>query len=433
MNINDFSCNILKQKVQNILGQIGSLEIAVAHYLGVLNYLKKEFSSKSVEELLREEKYRKIFLGGLNEDLQPSPNSLSKFYSYLYCVEVDEDGLKEKLTSSSSTSSKPPLYAKVNPEKSFYHILENVSQIFQATQEVMKTAQIFLDPKYRIQVKDADRALEMSLGDLAKLEPGIYELKSAEDGVEIFENLLKVSFAVLPDYNEDIFMFISLATIPRFYAEKTHPYLKNKACETFLKAVMGWDKLYIPENSALGADKREKYSIWGYPPNTLGSQLVKVVNASWNFLDKSADVLRDFGLNFERPSLRYFTQAMEFVDKVMALESPVSPRNLRYLSRYYEYKGKFPYSNYYALQMRARPSSLEDQVPLYKTVFYNLVRDEIGNKLDEYIRLLEFTALQMYLGIASVEIKENGLVFIFNTTDTPYDEILEKLEREGAL
>jgi hypothetical protein len=76
---------------------------------------------------------------------------------------------------------------------------------------------------------------------------------------------------------------------------------------------------------------------------------------------------------------------------------------------------------------------LDDQVPLYKTVVYNLVRDEIGNKLDEYIRLLEFTALQMYLGIASVDIKEHGLFFIFNTTDTPYDEILEKLEREGAL
>jgi len=183
----------------------------------------------------------------------------------------------------------------------------------------------------------------------------------------------------------------------------------------------------------LDPGKKEKYSIWGYPPNTLGSQLVKVVNASWNFLDESADVLRNFGLNFERPSLRYFTQAIEFVDKVMSLESPVSPRNLRYLSRYIGDRGKYPYTTYYALQMRARPSSLENQVPLYKTVFYNLVRDEIGNKLDEYIRLLEFSALQMYLGIASVDIKENGLVFIFNTTDTPYDEILEKLEREGAL
>lgn len=419
MNINNFSCNILKQKVQNILGQIGSLEIEAARYLGVINNLKKEFSSKSIEELLREEKYRKIFLGGLNRDLQPSPSALATFYGTFYNTHVDVDRLKKKLTAKIDSLSSD----STMPEKLFAKILpvipdDPVLKLFEATQEAMKIALAFFDENYNIPIKQGTETVEVPLGNLATLRPGTHELKSAEEGVEIIENLLGAVFAILPDYNEDIFRFISLVTIPRFYAEKTHPYIKNKVCEALLRTLMGWYKLFTPEWGNLSDEYKDKYSIYGHLPNTFGSQLVEVVDASWKLIDSWAFSLNRFGVNLGQPSLRYFMQALEYLDKIIPLESPIDTSLLIYAGRLI-YRGKYPWQYYYALNFRCCHPNFEDSLPIYHTVALDFDRISTNLRTEEYIRLLKIVAPQMYFGIAGFREKDGSFILIFNTTDPP--------------
>jgi hypothetical protein len=423
----DHSCSSLEGELRELLGQVCSLELAAARYLGFRNMLAEELRWRSADKLLKEEKFRKILLGGFDHKLEPSPNALAVFYRNIYDVVFGWDELKKRVFAGVDLyDAGVGLFAEVREPPAaagLKGLVDYIKGVFEAAREAARRASNVLGKEYSVPVDIGERIVELPLSYFAELEPS-YEgrLESGEEGVEVFERLLKAALSLTPDCNKVAFKFLSFARVSRFFAEKAHPELVDRSCEEFLRNVMGWREYYVPEHPQMPQDVRREYTIMGYDPKSLGDALVKVLSACWDLIDYLANTsyLKPFGLQLEQASLMYAWRACEKLSEASNLIPPATRWPLGYYGRSTGYRGKYPYTYYFAIKMRSYDEIRYGQ-PRFYCVYYRLSWVDLKSDIREYLRLVGFMAPQMHLGIASVEKEESGLMFVFYTRSTPSD------------
>jgi len=415
--------------LRELMGQVCGLELAAARYLGFRKKLAEELRWKSVDKLLKEEKYRKILLGGFDHKLEAAPNALAIFYKYIYDVEFDLNELKKRVLAGIDLyEAGTGLFAEVKERvhlTGWKPLNERIKDIFEAAREAARRASKALGREYNVPVNLGDRVVEMPLSYFTELEPN-YEgrLESGEEGVEVFERLLDVAIPLTPDRNELAVKFLSFAKVPRFFAVKAHPELADKKCEEFLRNLLGWSEYYVPELPQIPEDVKREYTIMGYTSDSLGDALVEVISRCWDLIDHLSDTscLEPFGLQLKRASLMYAWKACEKLSEVSNLIPPVLEKPLRYYGRSTGYKGKYAYASYFAIKHRWYNNVAHRYgLPTFNCVYYRMSWEELRTNIHEYLRLVGFMAPQMHLGIANVEKEENGLLFVFYTKYEPSD------------
>jgi len=214
----DHSCSSLEGELRELLGQVCSLELAAARYLSFRSMLAEELRWRSADKLLKEEKFRKILLGGFDHKLEPSPNALAVFYRNIYNVVFDWDELKKRAFAGVDLyDAGVGLFAEVRePPAELKWLADYVKEVFEAAREAARRASKVLGKEYSVPVDIGERIVELPLSYFAELEPS-YEgrLESGEEGVEVFERLLKAALPLTPDCDKVAFRFLSFARVPR--------------------------------------------------------------------------------------------------------------------------------------------------------------------------------------------------------------------------
>ncbi|RLE87136.1 MAG: hypothetical protein DRJ67_05525 [Thermoprotei archaeon] len=368
---------------------------------------------KGLDELLEEERFQRILIGGLRRDLTLAPNSLARFYQLIYGVKYDFNELVARIKGGarSLADAAVNLTAQVADELLAGTVEKLVRDVLTAARNVMAVAGRVL----------GDRHYER---EAVELKPSYEQaIESGEEGVKVFEELLEASLSTSPNYCEPMFGVLSLYRIPWFYAVKAYPgittrkvylnYATTVEYLDFLREKLGWTEYFVPE--VPGESVRRRFTIMGYEEGSLGKALVRLISACWSLLDHLAReklsygagerLLEPFGLRLEPESYKYVRRALESLSGVSNLEAPFKHG---LYARAVGYTGKYPYNYYYALGERIFDRTLPVPCCYYRGRVKGLTVD--GKPLPD---LLRYMAPQMYLGIATMEREGDEYIFVF--------------------
>jgi len=352
--------------------------------LGFVEVLREELDGRDLKELLTEEKYKRMLLGGLRGDLSFHENALAKFYKELYGVNYDFGRLKSNIRAGITDPVEAAEGITVRVEEDVLKRLEA------GAWKLLKTLRsVYL----------AGETLVGEFKELAESKPEHVELENSHTGVKVLEDLVESALAISPNYNQTALKIVSLRRIPFFYAEKAYPEIRESQVMEFLRDRLGWDEFFRPEVHR--EEIARKFTIMGYGEASLGEAIINLIVETWRFFISIGERLSVFlPFKIENEPYKYTEKALGAVLKISSMKAPIRRgvhRKQQYFALTYEelWRGYPPhYCNCYTFEGKIKGLSV------------------IGEK--SLPDILAYMAPQMYLGVGSVERKEvDVLVFVY--------------------
>jgi hypothetical protein len=408
-----------------LLAKAFDVGLAAARFLGFYEVLRRELEGKDLEELLREERYKKILLGGLDRDYKLASNALAHFYRQIYGIGFNMAELIARMKAGMGLeeagiglkAAVEPLRVTPKHDDAWHaeygylipiRVYFTARKILSTAQNTMMAAAKAFGGDYSIEGKTLSSMLD-------SLKPSFEGgLERGDEGVAVFKELLEKSLSISPNYDKGFFTVVTLRRIPWFYFTRAYSGVSSDRLE-FLEGVMGWVEHFVPEvpNESI----KKNFTVMGYGSDSLGESLIDLIFWCWRLQDLlvKSEVLKPFDTHLESEPKKYVKRCLEAISPSHSLKAPLEEAPL-YTPLFYS--GKYPHMFYYALKpLDDKLSSWSDWTPPVPCRSYlGSIRGLVVNRGREWYdlaSLLRFMAPQMYLGIATMERWRNEWVFIF--------------------
>ena len=260
------------------------------------NYLKEEIDSVPFNEIETEkdENFKRILLGGVNENGDYSERSLAFFYSTFFGARLSN--LQEYLISQKERVTSQVTGAV--EESEFMKFVENIKE---KTNAILKSAsQNVLTDAVDSETPEVDfEAL----------------LEAPEKVAELIKDFYNKTLEITVNYNQHTLFLWTIRKITRKYLETAYPELQEEKFDAF-KSIVGLEKYFEPEiEETTENDKKVKrnYTIWHLPDNSFGGKVCELNDVVWAYLGNEA-YRKDLAFLFENvPDLE-----REIVDRAKA-------------------------------------------------------------------------------------------------------------------
>lgn len=260
------------------------------------NYLKEEIDSVTFNEIETEkdENFKRILLGGVNENGDYSERSLAFFYSTFFGARLSN--LQEYLISQKERVTSQVTGAV--EESEFMKFVENIKE---KTNAILKSAsQNVLTDAVDSETPEVDfEAL----------------LEAPEKVAELIKDFYNKTLEITVNYNQHTLFLWTIRKITRKYLETAYPELQEEKFDAF-KSIVGLEKYFEPEiEETTENDKKVKrnYTIWHLPDNSFGGKVCELNDVVWAYLGNEA-YRKDLAFLFENvPDLE-----REIVDRAKA-------------------------------------------------------------------------------------------------------------------
>jgi len=375
---------------------IGRLLNNTLKLLGFIEVLREELDGGDLRELLTEERYKRMLLGGLRRDLSFHENALAKFYKELYGVNYDFGRLTSNIRAGITDPVEAAEGITVRVEEDVLKRLETgASGLLETLRSVFHRASGTLSGEFK---------------KLAESKPEPVELESSHTGVKVLEDLIESALAISPNYNQTALKIVTLRRIPFFYAEKAYPEIRERQVMEFLRGKLGWDEFFRPDVHR--EEIARKFMIMGYGEASLGEAIINLIVETWRFLIDIGERLSVFlPFKIENEPYKYTEKALKAVSKISSMEAPV--RFSQSCGEFHSgYRGDYYRRQYFALTYKELWKGYPPRYNCY--AFEGEVRGLSIVREVSLPDMLAYMAPQMYLGISSVERKEaDTLIFVY--------------------